>query len=150
MELLSRGVGGSGEKVAPPQEAQHPHPQPTAALKPAVPPKPQVRVLEYVVVTHGLSTVQCPLSLLTNCPSIFNFCVCVQTGWACKTCTFLNKPTRPGCEMCGEERPEDYKVPDIYQPDPQEVIRIQQEELAMMQYEQVTRDASTNPWYVKA
>lgn len=52
--------------------------------------------------------------------------------------------------MCGEERPEDYKVPDIYQPDPQEVIRIQQEELAMMQYEQVTRDASTNPWYVKA
>lgn len=99
MELLSRGVGGSGEKVAPPQEAQRPHPQPTAAPKPAVPPKP-------------------------------------QTGWACKTCTFLNKPTRPGCEMCGEERPEDYKVPDIYQPDPQEVIRIQQEELAMMQYEQ--------------
>lgn len=41
--------------------------------------------------------------------------------------------------MCGEERPEDYKVPDIYQPDQQEVIRIQQEELAVMQYEQVTR-----------
>lgn len=52
--------------------------------------------------------------------------------------------------MCGEERPEDYKVPDIYQPDQQEVIRIQQEELAVMQYEQVTRDASRNPWYVKA
>lgn len=83
MELLSRGVGGSGEKVAPPQEAQHPHPQPTAAPKPAVPPKPQVRILEYVVVTHCLSTVQCPLSLLTNCPSIFNFfvCVCVCTDW---------------------------------------------------------------------
>lgn len=43
--------------------------------------------------------------------------------------------------MCGEERPENYKVPDIYQPDPEETIRIQQEELAMIQYEQVTRKA---------
>lgn len=40
--------------------------------------------------------------------------------------------------MCGGERPEDYKVPDIYLPDQQEVLRIQQEELAMLQYEQVT------------
>ncbi len=40
--------------------------------------------------------------------------------------------------MCGGERPEDYEVPNIYQPDQQEVLRIQQEQLATLQYEQVT------------
>lgn len=40
--------------------------------------------------------------------------------------------------MCGSDRPEDYRVPDIYQPDQEEVRRIQQERLAMLQYEQVT------------
>lgn len=49
MQLLSRGAGGSGEKVAPPQEDQQPPHQPAAARKPAVPPKPQVRIPEYVV-----------------------------------------------------------------------------------------------------
>lgn len=53
-------------------------------------------------------------------------------------CTFVNKPTRPGCEMCGGDRPEDYEVPNIYQPDQEEVLRIQQEQLAILQYEQVT------------
>lgn len=44
--------------------------------------------------------------------------------------------------MCGEERPQNYMVPDIYQPDQEEAYRIQQEELAMLQYTQVTtRDA---------
>ena len=52
-------------------------------------------------------------------------------------CTYVNKPTRPGCEICGEERPEDYEVPDIYQPDQEEVLRLQQEQLATLQYEQV-------------
>lgn len=41
--------------------------------------------------------------------------------------------------MCGEERPQDYMVPDIYQPDQEEAYRIQQEELAMLQYTQVTK-----------
>lgn len=59
-----------------------------------------------------------------------------QLGWTCTMCTFLNKPTRPGCEICGGDRPEGYQVPDIYQPDQQEVLRIQQESLAMLQYEQ--------------
>ncbi|XP_054472714.1 ranBP-type and C3HC4-type zinc finger-containing protein 1 [Anoplopoma fimbria] len=63
-----------------------------------------------------------------------------QVGWACPKCTFFNKPTRPGCEMCGEDRPEDYQVPDIYQPDQQEVLRIQQEGLAMLQYEQAQQE----------
>ncbi|XP_042259946.1 ranBP-type and C3HC4-type zinc finger-containing protein 1 isoform X1 [Thunnus maccoyii] len=63
-----------------------------------------------------------------------------QLGWTCTLCTFVNKPTRPGCEMCGQERPEDYEVPNIYQPDQEEVLRIQQEELAMMQYEQAQQE----------
>lgn len=39
--------------------------------------------------------------------------------------------------MCGGERPEDYKVPDLYQPDQEEVLWMQQEKLAILQYEQV-------------
>ena len=30
-------------------------------------------------------------------------------GWVCPTCTFVNVPTRPGCEMCAADRPADYK-----------------------------------------
>ncbi|XP_058486533.1 ranBP-type and C3HC4-type zinc finger-containing protein 1 [Solea solea] len=63
-----------------------------------------------------------------------------QLGWACTSCTFMNKPTRPGCEICGGERPENYKVPEIYQPDQEEILRIQQEKLAMLQYEQAQKD----------
>ncbi|XP_029947087.1 ranBP-type and C3HC4-type zinc finger-containing protein 1 [Salarias fasciatus] len=63
-----------------------------------------------------------------------------QPGWSCQMCTFVNKPTRPGCEMCGGERPQGYQVPDIYQPDPQEVQRLQQEELAILQYEQAQQE----------
>ena len=33
-------------------------------------------------------------------------------GWECPVCTFINKPTRPGCEQCSGPRPEDYKVPN--------------------------------------
>ncbi len=40
--------------------------------------------------------------------------------------------------MCGGERPEGYEVPNLYQPDQQEINRIQQEQLALLQYEQVT------------
>lgn len=47
--------------------------------------------------------------------------------------------------MCGGERPEDYEVPNIYQPDQQEVLRIQQEQLAMLQYEQVTVILTRSP-----
>lgn len=32
-----------------------------------------------------------------------------RVGWNCKLCTFVNKPTRPGCEMCGAARPEDFE-----------------------------------------
>ncbi|KAK7126597.1 hypothetical protein R3I94_017933 [Phoxinus phoxinus] len=59
-----------------------------------------------------------------------------QVGWSCPGCTFLNRPTRPGCEMCSTARPENYTVPDLYQPDQTETRRLQQEELASLQYEQ--------------
>lgn len=39
--------------------------------------------------------------------------------------------------MCGGERPQDYVVPHVYQPDQEEMYRIQQEELSMLQYVQV-------------
>ncbi|XP_037313446.2 ranBP-type and C3HC4-type zinc finger-containing protein 1-like isoform X2 [Pungitius pungitius] len=29
-----------------------------------------------------------------------------QTEWACPSCTFINKPSRPGCEICATDRPE--------------------------------------------
>ncbi|KAM3622427.1 uncharacterized protein V6R79_024936 [Siganus canaliculatus] len=63
-----------------------------------------------------------------------------QLGWECAMCTYVNKPTRPGCEMCGGERPGDYQVPDIYQPDQQEITRLQQEELAVLQYQQAQQE----------
>lgn len=70
-------------------------------------------------------------------------CMCLinQIGWVCPMCTFLNKPTRPGCEICGCERPAGYKVPAAYQPDKDEVLRIQQEQAARLQYERVNKQS---------
>jgi len=39
-----------------------------------------------------------------------------KIGWTCPTCTVINEPFRPGCEVCGENRPEDYKPPADYKP----------------------------------
>lgn len=39
--------------------------------------------------------------------------------------------------MCSAERPENYKIPDKYKPDEEEARRLQREELASLQYEQV-------------
>uniref|UniRef100_A0A8C9T691 RanBP-type and C3HC4-type zinc finger-containing protein 1 n=1 Tax=Scleropages formosus TaxID=113540 RepID=A0A8C9T691_SCLFO len=57
-------------------------------------------------------------------------------GWSCPSCTFINKPTRPGCEICSTDRPESYTVPGGYQPDALELRRIQQEKEAVRQYQQ--------------
>ncbi|KAM9500491.1 ranBP-type and C3HC4-type zinc finger-containing protein 1 [Clarias gariepinus] len=59
-----------------------------------------------------------------------------QLGWACPSCTYINKPTRPGCEMCSTDRPESYTVPGGYRPDTLELRRIQQEKEAIRQYQQ--------------
>ncbi|XP_055656072.1 sharpin isoform X1 [Falco peregrinus] len=60
----------------------------------------------------------------------------VQVGWSCPKCTFINKPTRPGCEMCSTDRPEDYVVPGSYKPDETELWRMQQEQEGILQYQQ--------------
>ncbi|XP_038652407.1 ranBP-type and C3HC4-type zinc finger-containing protein 1 [Scyliorhinus canicula] len=59
-----------------------------------------------------------------------------QAGWACNTCTYINKPTRPGCEMCSSPRPPEYSVPQDYKPDDEEMCRILQEKEAMRRYQQ--------------
>ncbi|XP_038819781.1 ranBP-type and C3HC4-type zinc finger-containing protein 1-like [Salvelinus namaycush] len=38
-----------------------------------------------------------------------------QTEWACPSCTFINKPTRPGCEICSTARPDSHKHSRIQQ-----------------------------------
>ncbi|XP_062426751.1 sharpin isoform X2 [Rhea pennata] len=60
----------------------------------------------------------------------------VQAGWSCPKCTFINKPTRPGCEMCSTDRPADYVVPGSYEPDETELWRMQQEQEGILQYQQ--------------
>lgn len=57
-------------------------------------------------------------------------------GWSCPSCTYINKPTRPGCEICSTDRPNSYAVPGGYRPDPLELKRIQQEKEAVRQYQQ--------------
>uniref|UniRef100_A0A3P9LA94 RanBP-type and C3HC4-type zinc finger-containing protein 1 n=1 Tax=Oryzias latipes TaxID=8090 RepID=A0A3P9LA94_ORYLA len=57
-------------------------------------------------------------------------------GWSCPSCTYINKPTRPGCEICSTNRPESYIVPGGYQPDALELRRIQQEKESIRQYQQ--------------
>ena len=46
-------------------------------------------------------------------------------GWECPVCTYVNSPSRPGCEMCSTARPQDYQVPDDYVPDERERIRLE-------------------------
>lgn len=57
-------------------------------------------------------------------------------GWSCPSCTYINKPTRPGCEICSTNRPESYIIPGGYRPDALELRRIQQEKEAIRQYQQ--------------
>ncbi|XP_019395322.1 PREDICTED: ranBP-type and C3HC4-type zinc finger-containing protein 1 [Crocodylus porosus] len=60
-----------------------------------------------------------------------------QLGWVCPRCTYVNKPTRPGCELCCQGRPEGYRVPDGYRPDAAEQARLRGEEEALQRYQQV-------------
>ncbi|KFU93759.1 RanBP-type and C3HC4-type zinc finger-containing protein 1, partial [Chaetura pelagica] len=69
-------------------------------------------------------------------PGLSISAVSLQAGWACPKCTFINKPTRPGCEMCSTDRPDDYVVPGGYKPDETELWRMQQEQEGIRQYQQ--------------
>ena len=48
-------------------------------------------------------------------------------GWQCPKCTYINIPTRPGCEQCGTSRPESYVVPNQFVLDERERLRIEEE-----------------------
>ncbi|XP_037135321.1 ranBP-type and C3HC4-type zinc finger-containing protein 1 isoform X4 [Syngnathus acus] len=61
-------------------------------------------------------------------------------GWPCPSCTYINKPTRPGCEICGTSRPETYNVPGEYQPDSLELRWLQQEKDAITQYQRAREE----------
>uniref|UniRef100_UPI0037E75876 ranBP-type and C3HC4-type zinc finger-containing protein 1 isoform X2 n=1 Tax=Semicossyphus pulcher TaxID=241346 RepID=UPI0037E75876 len=61
-------------------------------------------------------------------------------GWSCPSCTYINKPTRPGCEICSTNRPESYVIPGGYRPDALELRRIQQEKEAIRQYQQAREE----------
>ncbi|XP_029448080.1 ranBP-type and C3HC4-type zinc finger-containing protein 1-like isoform X2 [Rhinatrema bivittatum] len=63
-----------------------------------------------------------------------------QTGWSCPSCTYINKPTRPGCEMCSADRPQDYVIPGEYKPDERERWRLQQEKDGIRQYQQALEE----------
>lgn len=53
-------------------------------------------------------------------------------GWMCPQCTFLNSPTRPGCEMCSADRPANYQVPQDYRPSERERNRLDMERTGEM------------------
>ncbi|KAJ8012166.1 hypothetical protein DPEC_G00065860 [Dallia pectoralis] len=68
----------------------------------------------------GMSEIRDPLNLaalhLNDKPEKPSKASKSQTEWACPSCTFINKPSRPGCEICSTARPDSRKH-----------IRIQQE-----------------------
>lgn len=64
-------------------------------------------------------------------------------GWTCPVCTYINQPTRPGCEMCSSDRPADYVVPDGTRLDERERSRIAAEERSEALFQQVC--IHTNP-----
>ena len=58
-------------------------------------------------------------------------------GWTCEVCTYINKPTRPGCEMCSSDRPAGYVVPAGMQVDERERSRIAAAEREEALFQQV-------------
>ena len=65
-------------------------------------------------------------------------------GWTCPVCTYINQPTRPGCEMCSSDRPAEYVVPDGTRLDERERTRIAAEERSEALFQQVCA-IHTNP-----
>ena len=58
-------------------------------------------------------------------------------GWQCSQCTFINTPTRPGCEVCSATRPEEYTVPAQFVLDERERSRIEEEQRQAELFRQV-------------
>lgn len=80
MQLLPRGLAGGGEKTAAPPETQDtpppPPPKPPPATKPAVPPKPQVRI-QTVSFTSCLQCDWVYKCRVRGCTSILHIYLCV-------------------------------------------------------------------------
>lgn len=57
-------------------------------------------------------------------------------GWVCGACTYINQPTRPGCEICSADRPQGYVVPDGARLDERERQRIAEEERSEALFQQ--------------
>ena len=70
-------------------------------------------------------------------------------GWTCPACTYINQPTRPGCEMCSSDRPADYVVPDGTRLDESERTRIAAEERSEALFQQVCA-IHTNPLLISS
>ncbi|XP_077364544.1 ranBP-type and C3HC4-type zinc finger-containing protein 1 isoform X2 [Festucalex cinctus] len=70
--------------------------------------------------------------LTTNAPDL--------QGWPCPSCTYINKPTRPGCEICSANRPETYDVPGEYEPDSMERKWLQEEKDAITKYQKAREE----------
>lgn len=50
-----------------------------------------------------------------------------KIGWPCPSCTVINEPYRPGCEVCGTTRPDDYQPPPDYKPTKEEEKFLQED-----------------------
>ena len=50
-----------------------------------------------------------------------------KIGWPCPSCTVINDPYRPGCEVCGTTRPDDYQPPLDYKPTKEEEKFLQED-----------------------
>ncbi|XP_052713059.1 ranBP-type and C3HC4-type zinc finger-containing protein 1-like isoform X1 [Crassostrea angulata] len=64
----------------------------------------------------------------------------IQTGWVCPACTYINQPTRPGCEICATNRPLNYQVPDGYKMTREEEERIRREREQEEQTQRLERE----------
>jgi len=58
-------------------------------------------------------------------------------GWTCPVCTVINVPYRPGCEVCGADRPDDYQLPPDYKPTEEELKWQQDEQKGKQDLEEV-------------
>ena len=61
-----------------------------------------------------------------------------QLTWKCSVCTFENAPMRPGCEMCSNSRPEEFVIPDDYEPTREEMEILQKEDDATRGFQTVS------------
>lgn len=60
-----------------------------------------------------------------------------KIGWKCPSCTYINLPHRPGCEMCTNTRPSDYQIPDNYEMSSKEIDWRKMEDDALLAHKQL-------------